>query len=65
MDELNILAWNVRGLNHPLKKSELTRLVSSNNVCIGAAFETRVRSVNWDKFLRFWLSIWGFNLLII
>lgn len=38
-----ISTWNVRGLNHPSKISEVKRLVKSNRVNIIAILETRVK----------------------
>lgn len=59
MDKLNILAWNMRGINHPLKRKELRSSIHNWDVLCGAILETRIRHGNLDEFVNSWDStIW-------
>lgn len=41
----NLCTWNVRGLNEPLKVSEVKHLINIHNMKIIALIETRVKSL--------------------
>lgn len=54
MDDCNIFAWNITGLNSPLKKSELKKIILSQHVTLGTVLETRIRKDSWSNFDRYW-----------
>lgn len=58
MNNLSMISWNVRGLNSPLKKNELKKVICSNNSSLGAALETRIKPDNWLEFKRWWKTYW-------
>ncbi|XP_050207366.1 uncharacterized protein LOC126656792 [Mercurialis annua] len=41
--------WNIRGLNDPIKQSEMKNLIVSKSLYAMGILETRVRPVNFDK----------------
>ena len=52
--------WNVRGLNDPIKHSELRRLVHQERIALFGLVETRVRDKNKDKVSQLLLRNWYF-----
>jgi hypothetical protein len=44
-----IRCWNVRGLNDPIKHSELRRLIHQERMAFFGLVETRVRDMNKDN----------------
>ncbi|KAH7847812.1 hypothetical protein Vadar_030492 [Vaccinium darrowii] len=55
-------AWNIRGLNDPLKQKEVLSFIRSQKLSLVGIVETKVRSENFDKTVRFcfpapWASI--------
>jgi hypothetical protein len=54
--------WNVRGLNDPIKHSELRRLIQQERVALFGLVETRVRDRNKDEVCRLLLHNWSFLL---
>lgn len=59
MDVFNIVAWNMRGYNHPLKRKDFKKLVANLNICCGAILETRVRQLNMEDLITYWdKSFW-------
>ena len=53
---MKIVAWNVRGMNHPLKQREVVSRIGrlkANLVCL---FETRVKEPNVKKIIERWFS---------
>ncbi|KAH7861825.1 hypothetical protein Vadar_031371 [Vaccinium darrowii] len=62
MDHSHIGAWNIRGLNDPLKQKEVLSFIRSQKLSLVGIVETKVRSENFDKTVRFcfptqWASI--------
>jgi hypothetical protein len=52
--------WNVRGLNYPIKHSELLQLIHQERIALFGLVETRVRDRNKDKVSQLLLSNWSF-----
>ena len=53
---IKIAAWNIRGLNDPLKKKELSTFVRVHSLSVICILETRVRNSNKDKIFTSILS---------
>ena len=45
--------WNIRGLNDPIKHSELRRLIHQERIAFFGLVETRVKDKNKDNVLNF------------
>ena len=56
-----ISCWNIRGLNDPLKQSEVHLLTAKYQIAILCIIETRVRSCNiekvWAGLRLIWLEV--------
>lgn len=62
MIDVNLLTWNMRGINHPLRRKELKMYVSHLKIRCGAVVETRIRHENLVGILSSWdSSIWQFS----
>ena len=46
---MNIAAWNVRGLNQPLKQMEVRKYISGSSLGIIGLSETKVRTPNIES----------------
>ena len=58
---IKLTAWNIRGLNDPLKQKELKSFVRVHSLSVVCLLETRIRESNKD---RIFTSIFpGWNLL--
>ena len=58
---IKLAAWNIRGLNDPLKQTELKSFVRVHSLSVVCLLETRIRESNKD---RIFTSIFpGWNLL--
>lgn len=61
MIDTTLMTWNMRGLNHPLKRHEWKRFVGKFNISCGAILETRVKSDKLVGCLSTWeSSVWSF-----
>ena len=56
----NIAAWNIRGLNDPLKQVEVKKLIFENHLDILGIVETRVRNINKEAIRRNVFRNWAF-----
>jgi hypothetical protein len=45
---MNILIWNVRGLNHPSKQREVKSMIRKNKIGLICLIETRVKEAKAD-----------------
>jgi hypothetical protein len=57
---MKILAWNIRGLNNPLKQKEVRRMVNSLKLSIICLVETRVQQANSISVVKSMLPGWNF-----
>jgi exonuclease III len=48
---MNLLFWNVRGLNMPLKQNEVRKMVKRLRISILCLVETRVRQENFLRII--------------
>lgn len=46
---MNIYAWNVRGMNDPVKVVEINNFLSTNNISVVALVETKIKEKNSKK----------------
>lgn len=46
---MNVLVWNIRGINKPLKQKEVKKMVARLKVSIICLVETRVQKANIIK----------------
>lgn len=44
--------WNIRGLNDPMKKNEVRKLIDEHKLSFVALIETKIKEVNKDRVLR-------------
>lgn len=56
---VNVAAWNIRGLNTPIKKMEVRSLLADNNISIMGVLETKVKEENCDR-VRKGICDWNF-----
>ena len=56
---IKIAAWNIRGLNDPLKQKELSTFVWVHSFSVVVIMETHVRSSNKDRIFNSILHGWG------
>ena len=49
---MNILVWNVRGLNHPLKQKEVASRIRKLNISLVCLLETRVKLPKMQEIVR-------------
>ena len=52
--------WNIRGLNDPIKHSELRRLIHQERIALFGLVETRVKDKNKDNVSQLLLRSWSF-----
>ncbi|KAI9386499.1 hypothetical protein POPTR_010G033266v4 [Populus trichocarpa] len=52
--------WNIRGLNDPIKHSELRRLIHQERIALFGLVETRVKDKNKDNVSQLLLCSWSF-----
>ena len=57
---IKLVAWNIRGLNDPLKQKELRSVVRVHSLSIVCILETRVKASNMDRICTSILHGWGF-----
>lgn len=66
MDSLNFLSWNMRGINHPLKRAELRKCIEKWQIHLGVVLETRLRIDGLQEFEKQWdTRIWKVVLFIM
>ena len=46
---MNLLFWNVRGLNDTIKQKEIVKRLNLLNITIAVLIETRVKPINFQK----------------
>ena len=56
---IKLAAWNIRGLNDPLKKKEIRSFVRVHSIRVVCILETRVKSSNMDRICASILPGWG------
>lgn len=56
---MNVLAWNIRGLNMPLKQREVKKMVKRLKVSILGLVETRVKLENLVRIQAAMFPGWG------
>ena len=56
---IKLAAWNIRGLNDPLKKKEIRSFVRVHSISVVCILETRVKSSNMDRICASILPGWG------
>ena len=56
---IKLVAWNIRGLNDPLKQKELSVFVRVHSLSVVCILETRVRNSNKDRIFTSILPGWG------
>lgn len=56
--KVHLCTWNVRGLNDPIKLSEVKNFINKNNIQIIALISTRVRVNNSAKIQKRFGSAW-------
>ncbi|XP_050229569.1 uncharacterized protein LOC126678717 [Mercurialis annua] len=59
---MNILSWNIRGMNEPLKQAEVRRLLAKNDISLAGIIETRVRRLNKDSVWKN-MKLYDWNLI--
>lgn len=57
---MNLLVWNVRGLNHPSKQKEVQSMIRTKKIGLICLIETRVKVSNADRILASMLPDWDF-----
>jgi len=57
---MNMLIWNVRGLNHPSKQQEVQRIVRAKRISIACLIETKVKESNSGNISSSMLPGWDF-----
>ena len=57
---MKIVAWNVRGMNHPLKQKEVVSRIGRLQANIVCLLETRVKEPNVKKIIEKWFSDWHY-----
>jgi exonuclease III len=57
---MNILCWNVRGLNSPFKQHEVAGLMKSKKFDVCGLLETKLSSSKVAFMQKFWLKNWKF-----
>ena len=55
---IKIVAWNIRGLNDPLKQKEVISFVKEHSLRVVCHLETRVRISNKDRIFTSILPGW-------
>ncbi|GAV77269.1 LOW QUALITY PROTEIN: Exo_endo_phos domain-containing protein/DUF4283 domain-containing protein, partial [Cephalotus follicularis] len=55
---ISCASWNIRGLNHPLKKEEVSRFILMNKVAIYGLFESRTSVENVQKIAQRMCKKW-------
>lgn len=56
---LNICAWNVRGLNDPVKQKEVTKFLTKENIHVACLLETKVLIANHSGVMNHVLYNWS------
>ena len=55
---MKISSWNIRGLNQPLKQTEISKFIFANDLDVLGILETKVRMQNQDKIKRVLPNHW-------
>ncbi|KAJ0548751.1 putative RNA-directed DNA polymerase [Helianthus annuus] len=55
----SLAAWNIRGLNHPLKQKEVRQLIKDNNLHVCAILETHVNTLNVQNVCKNLFASWS------
>ena len=56
---MNILVWNVRGLNHPLKQKEVVSRIRKLNISLVCLLETRVKMPKMQEIMGKMFAGWS------
>lgn len=53
-------AWNIRGLNSPIKPKEVKNNINSSNMVLMAILQTKIREANIENFSKNSFGDWTF-----